>query len=272
MTLALKNNPLVSVVMTVYNNSEFLKESIDSILGQTYKNFEFIIVNDGSTERNVYKILESLSDSRIKVYHKTNSGVTHSLNLAIGVSKGDYIFRQDSDDYSDLLRIASLVKYFQRTNSKMLCSVSEIVNSDSEIYDRSDYVSNVNDEIKVSNPIVHGSVAFSRDLLVKIGLYDDKFPICQSYEMWNRVSKHTQIEMIPKPLYYFRKYNDSYTAKNEDLNNFYRKCIKSMYSIDDSSVSHISNYKFYDDNSLGILKLEKERLLKMKKFERYINE
>lgn len=272
MNSAFKNNPMVSVVMTVYNNSEFLKEAIDSILKQTYKNFEFIIVNDGSTEKNVYEILNNLDDNRVKIYHKTNSGVTHSLNLAIGVSKGSYIIRQDADDYSDKNRISFLVNHFQSSNAKMLCSVAEIIDSNSEVCNRSEYISNVNNELEYSNPIIHGSVAFSRDLLEKIGLYDDKFVICQSYEMWRRISKHTQIEMISTPLYFFRKYSQSYTAKNSDLNILYRKSIKSMYNDNNELMPYISNYKFYKDNSLEILNLELERLLKIKNFERYINE
>lgn len=97
-----KNNnfdPTVSVVMTVYNAEKFLKEAVDSILNQSYSNFEFIIINDGSTD-NCSQILNAYKDKRIRLIERENIGLAESLNEAIEISRGKYVARMDHDDIS----------------------------------------------------------------------------------------------------------------------------------------------------------------------------
>ena len=88
----MKSNPKISVLMSVYNGEKFISQSINSILNQTYKNFEFLIVNDGSTD-NSEKIIKSFSDSRIIYLSKQNTGLTKSLNYGLKQAKGEYIAR-----------------------------------------------------------------------------------------------------------------------------------------------------------------------------------
>ena len=112
----LKNKkPLVSVIMAEYNtNEKLLKESIESILNQTYKNFEFIIVDDCGTN-NVKKITEEYNDKRIKVLkNKKNSGLVFSLNKAINMCEGKYIARMDTDDYSYPKRLEKQVTFIEK--------------------------------------------------------------------------------------------------------------------------------------------------------------
>ena len=101
------NNPAISVIMTAYNTEKYIKEAIESILNQTFKDFEFIIVDDGSTD-NTRLIIEEYAkkDRRIKIlYNKKNLGIVKSLNKAIAIAKGKYIARMDSDDVSKLNRL-----------------------------------------------------------------------------------------------------------------------------------------------------------------------
>ena len=108
---------LVSVLMPVYNSERFLKESISSILEQTYSNFEFIIINDGSTDKSLHIIKQYLEiDNRIILINKTNSGIVDSLNEGIRISKGKYIVRMDSDDISLPTRIAQQVNHMEGLN------------------------------------------------------------------------------------------------------------------------------------------------------------
>lgn len=108
---------LVSVLMPVYNSERFLKESISSILEQTYSNFEFIIINDGSTDKSLHIIKQYLEiDNRIILINKTNSGIVDSLNEGIIISKGKYIVRMDSDDISLPKRIAQQVSLMEELN------------------------------------------------------------------------------------------------------------------------------------------------------------
>ena len=109
--------PLVSVVMSVYNSEKWLSYSIESIIEQTYTNFEFIIINDGSTD-NSKVILNEYSDrdKRILVIHQKNIGLTKSLIKAIKLSKGDIIVRIDADDLSSKERIEQQLKELEKKN------------------------------------------------------------------------------------------------------------------------------------------------------------
>lgn len=109
-------NPLISIVMPVYNPGSFLPQAIESILNQTYQNFEFIIVNDGSTD-NSLKTIKSYSkiDKRIKVFNNPrNMGVSYTANLAISKAKGQYIARMDSDDIAFPDRLEKQLKFLQK--------------------------------------------------------------------------------------------------------------------------------------------------------------
>ena len=101
MSKSKKSEPLITVLMAVYNGERWLHDSINSILDQTYTNFEFIIVNDGSTDNSPQIINKfAFNDRRITIYNKKNSGLTDSLNFGIQKAKGKWIARIDADDIS----------------------------------------------------------------------------------------------------------------------------------------------------------------------------
>ena len=100
-TLKLNKNILISVVMSVYNGDKYLSDSIESILNQTYENFEFIIINDGSEDSSIDIINKYMNyDKRIVLINRKNRGLAYSLNEGIAKSKGEYIARMDADDWS----------------------------------------------------------------------------------------------------------------------------------------------------------------------------
>ena len=105
------SKPKISVIMPVFNAELFLKKSIDSILNQTIDNFEFIIINDGSTD-NTLNIIKSYDDKRIKIVNnQINIGISGSLNKGKALAAGEYIARQDADDISEPNRFSSQIKY-----------------------------------------------------------------------------------------------------------------------------------------------------------------
>ena len=129
-----ENNPLISVIMSVYNGEKYIKESIDSILQQTYRHFEFIIVDDHSVD-NTNNILTSLLDPRVKLIKNTRRiGQAMSLNKAIIKSKGKYIARQDHDDISIIDRLMNQVRIMEK-NPKigLLGSNGTLINEKSDI-------------------------------------------------------------------------------------------------------------------------------------------
>ena len=113
----MNTKPFVSVVMSVYNGELFLKEAIDSILSQTYKKFEFIIIDDGSTDGSL-NIINEYSDERIKILvNPKNEGLIFSLNKGIELALGTYIVRMDADDISLPQRIEEQVSFMEKHGS-----------------------------------------------------------------------------------------------------------------------------------------------------------
>ena len=114
----MNREPKISVIMSVFNGSKFLADAIQSILNQTFKEFELIIIDDGSTDNslNIIRSFES-GDSRIKVISKLNEGLAKSLNAAISASQGDFIARMDADDISYKNRLEKQYEYMQKNKS-----------------------------------------------------------------------------------------------------------------------------------------------------------
>jgi glycosyltransferase involved in cell wall biosynthesis len=125
-----KNRPLISVVMPVHNAGSFLLEAVESILNQTYKSLELIIVNDASNT-DTSGILSSFKDKRIRVFkNKRRLGVTKSANLAIGKAKGEYIARMDGDDIASLDRIEKQVNFLSKNKDVVAVGGQcELINS-----------------------------------------------------------------------------------------------------------------------------------------------
>jgi glycosyltransferase involved in cell wall biosynthesis len=205
-----KKNPTVTVVMSVYNGEKYLRDSIDSILGQTFKDFEFIIIDDGSTD-NTHKILKSYKDPRIVLIARENKGLVASLNEGIGKAKGKYVARQDADDLSHPERLERQYKYIS-THKDVAVSATYImeINLSGKEHNQRRVMSNEisNGFLETSmlsfNPIAHGSVMFDKQLFNKAGGYLENYWPAEDYELWSRMSQLGSLTVIRDKLYYFR--------------------------------------------------------------------
>ena len=207
-------NPKVTVLMSVYNGEKYLNEAIDSILRQTFKDFEFLIVNDGSTDKTG-EILKSYNDPRIKIIdNEKNIGLTRSLNIGLRIAKGEYIARQDADDISmperlekelsiiennsEIIMVACWIKIIDENSNKIRFWQADIeYNSPEEIY----YT------LFFENCIAHSTVLFDKELVLKIGGYNESFQKSQDYELWSRLSKIGKIIKIKENLVIRREHN-----------------------------------------------------------------
>ena len=200
-------SPLVSVVMPVYNAEKYLHEALDSILGQTYTNFEFIIVDDGSTD-NSRRIIEDYRDKRIKLLlHKKNKGIVTALNDGIAAARGKYIARMDADDISDPTRIekqkifldtykdVSVVGTFLRIindQGKQLFTIEPPTRSIA-----------VRQFLRNDSCIAHGSAMMRRDILQKVGGYSNNKNVvhAEDYDLFVRIAGISNLANIPEYLY-----------------------------------------------------------------------
>ena len=214
--------------MSVFNHEKYLQKSIDSILSQSYKNFEFVIINDGSN-KNTKKILElnKLQDKRIKVIiNKKRIGLTKSLNIAIKISKGEYIARQDSDDISYFKRFDEQLNFFKKNKKVIMCGTNGIlIDNNGSFLKNIKNLENNYEKIKkkliYENQFIHSSVMVKRNYLLEVKGYDEKFKYAQDYDLWCRLSIRGFLTNINKILVKIRQHNESITKKNKKEQNYY---------------------------------------------------
>ena len=223
--------PKVSIIMSVKDNEPFLKDSIKSILSQTYSNFEFIIVNDGG-DSAVDTLIDSLNDSRISRITRSWKGLTKSLNDAIAIADGKYIARMDAGDYSWPTRIESQVNLLEDNSNTGLVgtSYSEITNTGKKITETilpGDPVK-LKKSLLYQNQFCHGSVMFRKKCIDDVGLYRPEFIKAQDYDLWLRIADRYEITNIQEILYTRRLDIDSISIALKQEQNYYaeiaRKC------------------------------------------------
>ena len=197
--------PKVSVVMSVYNGAEHLREAVESILNQTFTDFEFIIVDDGSAD-STWDILKSYEDPRIVLArNRENIGLTKSLNEGLGMMKGDYIARQDADDVSLPERLGEQVAVLDDEQGVgLVCSSFVEMNHEGQevgtvILPAKDH--EIMDYLLRWNCLCHGAVMFRRECVARIGVYRDEFQFAQDYDLWLRIAERYKVANLSRPLY-----------------------------------------------------------------------
>jgi glycosyltransferase involved in cell wall biosynthesis len=213
--------PKVSVVMSVYNGERHLKEAVDSILCQTFKEFEFIIIDDGSTD-GTPKILEEYlgKDQRIEVLHQENAGLTRSLNRGIALVQGGYIARMDADDVAFPERLEKQVDFMHKNPEVGLLGTTyyEIDGNSNRIGKKVFPTSD--DELQKTlikyNPFSHASVIIRKETLDKVGLYDENIKRAQDYDLWFKIGRVSKIANLKEPLMMRRYSNKNISIANEN--------------------------------------------------------
>lgn len=188
------SNPLVTVLMPVYNGEKFLNDAITSILNQTFQDFEFLIINDGSTD-NSLDCINSFSDHRIKVItNKKNIGLVRTLNKGLKYASGKYIARFDQDDISLIERLEDQLKFLE-TNKQYsaVCSWMVTINSKGEkIHYFNQEINNYGDFLGYiltgKTPLYHPAVMYRKDDIISINGYDTGFPMAEDFDLWRRMA------------------------------------------------------------------------------------
>jgi glycosyltransferase involved in cell wall biosynthesis len=201
------NEPVISVVMAVHNSEKYVREAVDSILNQTFKNFEFIIINDGSTDKT-REILESYNDPRIALTHQKHIGLTKSLNKGIALAKGNYIARQDADDISLPDRLEKQIEFLElHKDIALLGTAAQIIDNKGYYLKTVEYPidhSSLEIAMNHSNHFWHGSVMFRRQNFLELGRYREIFFTAQDYDLWLRFVEKFKVANLLEPLYKYR--------------------------------------------------------------------
>jgi len=204
--------PLVSVIMPVYNAEAYLGEAIESILYQTYKNFEFIIIDDLSTDKS-WEIIQryAASDSRIKIFQNPkNLKIVKTRNRGFAKSshKAEYYAIMDADDISLPSRLADEVKFLEK--HPLYAAVGSqiiLINEESKRIGGRHYpvtYKKIKSVLGRFNPFSQSSIMIRRSVLDKIGRYNEKYTRCQDYELFSRIASKYHITNLRKPLLLYR--------------------------------------------------------------------
>ena len=211
------NKPKISVLMPVYNGEQFLDKSINSVLDQTFNNFEYIIINDGSTDDSL-KIIESYEDSRIKIINfSKNMGITAALNNGLNVAKGDYIARQDQDDISYPDRFMLQIEYL-KNNDVDLVDTNFIFIDENDKYIQDYEKRYFNPDETLSHlffyEMVHASIMCKRLIFTKHNIQYRKRPT-EDYDLFIRLAKlGMRAGRLDKKLIKQRKHPSSMCGSN----------------------------------------------------------
>ena len=211
--------PLVSVVTSVSEGGRWLRPSLESVLRQGLADWEFILIDDGSSDGS-REVLEDLArlDARVRVFHQENSGLTRALNRGCSQARGEFIARHDSDDLSGAARFARQVTALtQRPSLGMVSCWSHALGPEDEILQeiRRPEDPAVATRLLVSGqegPPGHGSVMFRRAHYEAVGGYREAFRYAQDWDLWLRLAELGQIGYVPAFLYAFRVGENSISA------------------------------------------------------------
>lgn len=213
-----RDMPRVSVLMSVHNGAGYVEAAIDSVLSQSFSDFEFIIVDDGSSDETP-TILKHSTDPRVTVLrNERNLGLTRSLNRGLEVTQGEYVARQDADDRSLPHRLASQVDFLDSHPRIALVGTGFV-----PIDDRGRELGTVTmpaepDRIRemlfYAHCFCHGSVMARRSELQAVGGYDERYAKAQDTALWLRLAERSRLANLPAPLYAFRTHAASVTGQS----------------------------------------------------------
>lgn len=203
--------PVISVLMSVYNAERYVAEAIQSILTQTEGRFEFLIVNDGSTDASP-SILDRYAkqDSRIRVIHQSNQGLIASLNTLLAQARAPLVARMDSDDVSRPERFAVQLAHMQaHPDIAVLGTNTDELDADGAFFPCSDFhperAEEIRDRLMVASTMCHPSVMMRRDAIRAVGGYRAAFRHCEDYDLWLRVSEKYEMQNLPDRLFLYRR-------------------------------------------------------------------
>ena len=262
----------VTILMPVYNCREYVREAIDSILGQTFRDFEFLIIDDGSTD-DTNEIIRKYSDDRIIIHkNEKNLGLIATLNKGLDLAKGRYIARMDGDDISVSNRFEQQFKFMESNPQVGLCGTWFETFSENKRVETTKYLTDDSD-IRLKQlyqiHLSHGTCMFRTSVLKENNLYfDPEFIHAEDYELWTRIAMYTRFANVPQVLYKVRnnKNGVSEKYKNIQIQNTKKIIIKQFQKLkkdfNDEDYNLYLNFAYYNFNSFDKIKVKKlEELL-----------
>ncbi|MDL1957248.1 MAG: glycosyltransferase [Candidatus Desulfofervidus auxilii] len=235
--------PKVSVIIPTYNRANFLKEAIESVLNQTYKDYELIIVDDGSTDETP-KIIAQYKN-KLKYIVIPHHGVSKARNVGIKTAKGEFIAFLDSDDLWYPKKLEVQINFFDNHHNALICQTEEIWLRNGKRVNPKKYhkkPSGMMFEKSLERCLISPSaVMMHKTLFEKVGLFDESFPACEDYDMWLRITARFPVYLLPEPLVIKRGGHPDQLSKLVEALDKWR--IKAIEKILKSGILNETQYK-----------------------------
>ena len=272
--------PLISVLMPVYNSELYINEAVESILNQTYQNFEFLIYDDHSTD-NTVALIEAYKDCRITLIKKgENTGYTNSLIAGIKSAKGKYIARMDSDDISHLQRFEKQV-IFLETNLEygIVGSRIQTIRKDNQtqVWDYPLKDEDIRLHTIINSPLAHPSVMIRRDVLDRHTLnYLEVYEPCEDYKLWTGILNFTKGANLNETLLYYRLHPNQTINKMQNTliansNIIRREVLKNLFGIEVTNDELKIHYYYFNEITKNNTTSIKDKYLWRKKMLHWFN-
>ena len=221
------SKPKVTILLSVYNGEKHLSDSIDSLLFQTYKNIEILIIDDNSNDAT-FDICKKYEESfnNIKVFKNLkNLGLTKNLNFLIEHSKGTYLARQDADDISEITRIEKQINFINKYKLDACTTRAYIMKQNKVTPNKSVYMPKKL-VMRFKNPFIHGSLMIKKTSILEVGKYNEKFYYSQDYKlMYDLIEKGYKVKIIKKPLYILNM-EGNISIEKKDEQKYYAECVR----------------------------------------------
>ena len=195
-------NPKISVIMSVYNQGQYLSQAIDSILSQTWTNFEFLIIDDASTD-STPQTLNRYRDRRISVFtHRRQAGLAGSLNQVIKKSRGKYIARMDADDIARPNRLKLQLHFLESHPAVVACGTGvDLINTQGQNIGRKTYPQHITKSLLMRyNPLIHPTVMIRKAACI----YNENLNGAEDYDLWLRLGSQRQLVNLRQTLLAYR--------------------------------------------------------------------
>lgn len=236
----MEQTPHLSVILPVYNAGPALRAAVQSVLDQTYRVFELIMIDDGSTDDS-WKTMQEYKDPRIHMFTQKNRGLFATLNRGLGMCLGQFIARMDQDDWSHPDRFTEQVRFLDNNpECGLVGSWIDVVDTDGNVKYINRYP--ITDEmirlmLSMQNTFAHGSIMMRKSLQAS---YRSEFDLAEDYDLWCRISTQTKMANIPKVLYRWTYNPAGITLSRSAAQSQVSKRIQAWYNRDAASRQPLS--------------------------------
>ena len=225
--------PKITVFMPVYNGEKYIKLAIDSVLNQSFIDFELLIINDGSTDKSI-EIIDHYKDSRIIVYHNLkNEGLRYCRNKGLELAKGKYTAILDCDDIAFKDRLKLQFNFLENNTEYAICGgLGDEINSNGDVISfMNRQVGPVNLHLLFSNQLINSTIMFRNDIFQNIKSYDPEYEVAGDYDLSFRISlNHKAYNLSDKLVQYRRHETNMSSIQNDKLRNEEQEITKNIFS------------------------------------------